>query len=78
MGLENLTSYWVYLLENVVFTTLAVPAFANARLINDQGEFVRISSLFLSRPLTDQLLPANMFIPNKVLQPILSKLIDRG
>ena len=78
MGLENLTSYWVYLLENVVFTTLAVPAFANARLINDQGEFVRISSLFLSRPLTDQLLPANMFIPNKVLQPILSELIDRG
>ena len=77
MGLENLTSYWVYLLENVVFTTLAVPAFANARLINDQVEFVRISSLFLSRPLTDQLLPANMFIPNKVLRPILSELIDR-
>ena len=78
MGLENLTSYWVYLLENVVFTTLAVPAFANARLINDQSEFVRISSLFISRPLTDQLLPANMFIPNEALQPILSELIDRG
>ncbi|MAC42607.1 MAG: hypothetical protein CL913_01305 [Deltaproteobacteria bacterium] len=78
MGLENFASYWGYLLENVVFTTLAVPAFANARLINDQGEFVRIRSLFLSRPFTDQLLPANMFIPNKVLQPILSELIDRG
>ena len=69
---------WGYLLENVVFTTLAVPAFANARLINNQGEFVRISSLFLRRPFTEQLLPANMFIPNEALQPILSELIDRG
>ena len=65
-------------MENVVFTTLAVPAFANARLINDQGEFVRINSLFLRRPFTEQLLTANMFIPNEALQPILSELIDRG
>ena len=65
-------------MENVVFTTLAVPAFANARLINDQGELVRISSLFLRRPFKEQLLPANMFIPNEALQLILSELIDRG
>ena len=78
MGREYFASYWGYLLENVVFTTLAVPAFANARLINDQGEFVGISSLILRRPLTDQLLPANVFIPNEAPQPILSELIDRG
>ena len=78
MGREYFASYWGYLLENVVFTTLAVPAFANAKLINDQGEFVGISSLFLRRPFTDQLLPAHMFIPNEALQPILSELIDRG
>ena len=65
-------------MEDALFTTPTVPAFAGARLINDQGELVGIGSLFVRRPLADQLMPANMFVPIEGLQPILSELIERG
>ena len=60
---ENFAGYWEYLLEDVLFTTPTVPAFAGARLINDQGELVGIGSLFVRRPFVDQLMPANMCVP---------------
>ena len=65
-------------MEDALFTTPAVPAFAGAGLINDQGELVGIGSLFVRRPFADQLVPANMFVPIEALQPILSELIERG
>ena len=73
MGREYFASYRGYLLENVVFTTLAVPVFANARLINGQIEFVGVNSFFLRPTFTDQFLLANMFIPKEALQLILSE-----
>ena len=78
MDRKNFAGYWEYLLEDALFTTPAVPAFAGAGLINDQGELVGIGSLFVRRPLADQLMPANMFVPIEGLQPILSELIERG
>ena len=75
---ENFAGYWEYLLEDALFITPTVPAFAGAGLINDQGELVGIGSLFVRRPLADQLMPANMFVPIEGLQPILSELIERG
>ena len=53
MNRENFAGYWEYLLEDALLTTLAVPAFAGARLINDQGELVGIGSLFVRRPFVD-------------------------
>ena len=78
MDRENFAGYWEYLLEDALFTTPAVPAFAGAGLINDQGELVGIGSLFVRRPFADQLVPANMFVPIEALQPILSELIRQG
>ncbi|MGB1132416.1 MAG: S1C family serine protease [bacterium] len=78
MDRENFAGYWEYLLEDALFTTPAVPSFAGAGLINDQGELVGIGSLFVRRPFADQLVPANMFVPIEALQPILSELIRQG
>lgn len=78
MDRENFAGYWQYLLEDALFTTPAVPAFAGSGLINDQGELIGIDSLFVRRPFADQLVPANMFVPIEALQPILSELIEQG
>ena len=59
---ENFAGYWEYLLEDALFITPTVPAFAGAGLIMI-GELVGIGSLFVRRPLADQLMPANMFVP---------------
>ncbi|MDG2198027.1 MAG: S1C family serine protease [SAR324 cluster bacterium] len=78
MDRENFAGYWEYLLEDALFTTPAVPAFAGVRLINDQGELVGIGSLFVRLHFADQLVPANMFVPIEAIQPILSELIEQG
>lgn len=65
-------------MEDALFTTPAVLAFARAGLINDKGELVGIGSLFVRRHFADQLVPENMFVLIEAIQPILSELIEQG
>lgn len=75
---SNFAGYWEYLLENAIFTTPAIPDFAGAGLVNEQGELVGVGSLFVRRPYQDMLVPGNMFVPTEVLFPILEDLIREG
>ena len=71
--------YWEYLLDNAIYTTPPYQNFAGAALIGPDGALLGVGSIFTRVALAGLgAIPANMFVPIDLLEPILADLKSAG
>ena len=72
---REFAGYWEYMLDEALFTSPPHPAWSGAALLDLDGKFVGLGSLFVNDSLPGaNALPGNMFIPSALLGEVLPTL----